>query len=151
MSKILDIRAGGAMSFEEKGTWVVLAVSIATFVAYLTIILGRADGVPLDEVSYVSTMLWTIGLAIALSIVGHIAVAIAKPSEADKSDVRDKEINRFGEYVGGLVLAVAMLVPFGLAMAEVVQFWIANAMYAAFFLLGLTTSVVKIVAYRRGL
>ncbi|MGH9203318.1 MAG: hypothetical protein ACRD2A_18980, partial [Vicinamibacterales bacterium] len=106
---------------------------------------------PFTEVSYVSTMLWTIGIAIALSIVGHIAVAIAKPSEADKRDVRDKDINRFGEYVGGIVLAVGMLVPFGLAMAEVAHFWIANAIYLAFVQSALTASVVKIVAYRRGL
>jgi len=139
------------MSFEEKGTWVYLVVNVVTYAAYLSIILGRAENIPLTEVSYVSTMLWTIGIAIALSIVGHIAVAIAKPSEADKRDVRDKDINRFGEYVGGIVLAVGMLAPFGLAMAEVDHFWIANAIYLAFVLSALTASVVKIVAYRRGL
>ena len=139
------------MSFEEKGTWVYLVVNVVTYAAYLSIILGRAENIPLTEVSYVSTMLWTIGIAIALSIVGHIAVAIAKPGEADKKDVRDKDINRFGEYVGGIVLAVGMLAPFGLAMAEVDHFWIANAIYLAFVLSALTASVVKIVAYRRGL
>ncbi|MGH2488699.1 MAG: hypothetical protein ACRDFR_03670 [Candidatus Limnocylindria bacterium] len=139
------------MSFEEKGTWVYLVVNVVTYAAYLSIILGRAENIPLTEVSYVSTMLWTIGIAIALSIFGHIAVAIAKPSEADKRDVRDKDINRFGEYVGGIVLAVGTLVPFGLAMAEVAHFWIANAIYLAFVQSALTASVVKIVAYRRGL
>lgn len=75
------------MSFEEKGTWVYLVATVVTSVVYLIIILGRADSSPLAEVSYVSTLLWTIGIAIGLSIVGHIAVAIAKPSEADKRDV----------------------------------------------------------------
>jgi hypothetical protein len=139
------------MSFEEKGTWVYLVVTVGTYGAYLAVILGRADGIPLAEVSYVSTMLWTIGIAIVLSIVGHIAVAIAKPSEADKKDVRDKDINRFGEYVGGIVLGVGMVVPFGLALAEVEHFWIANAMYAAFVLSALVSTPVKLVAYRRGL
>ena len=46
--------------------------------------------------------------------------------EAGKSDQRDKDINRFGEYVGGIVLSVCLLVPFGLAMAEGDYFWIAN-------------------------
>ena len=139
------------MSFEEKGTWVYLVVNVVTYAAYLSIILRRAENIPLTEVSYVSTMLWAIGIAIALSIVGHIAVAIAKPSEADKRDVRDKDINRFGEYIGGIVLGVSMLAPFGLAMAEGDHFWIANAIYLAFVLSALTGSVVKIVAYRRGL
>jgi len=138
------------MSFEEKGVWVYTVVTVVTYMAYLSIVLGRAGDVPLAEASYVSTMLWAIGIAIALSIVGHIAVAIAKPSEADKRDVRDRDINRFGEYVGGIVLAVAMLVPFGLAMAQSDHFWIANAMYAAFVLQALVSQAVKIVAYRRG-
>jgi len=139
------------MSFEEKGNWVFLVVNVLTYLAYLSIILGRAGDVPLAEVPYVSTMLWTIGIAIGLSIAGNIAVAISKPSEADKSDVRDKDIKRFGEYVGGIVLAIGMLVPFGLALAESESFWIANAMYLAFVLSALTSSVVKVVAYRRGL
>jgi uncharacterized membrane protein len=96
-------------------------------------------------------MLWTIGIAVALSILGNIVVAISKPSEADKSDVRDKDINRFGEYVGGVVLAVGMLAPFVLALTESDYFWIANAMYLAFVLSAFTSSVVKVVAYRRGL
>jgi hypothetical protein len=41
--------------------------------------------------------------------------------------VRDKDINRFGGYVGGMVLAVAMAVPSGLAMAKADPLWIANA------------------------
>ena len=139
------------MSFEEKGNWVYLVVSVGTYAAYLAIILGRADGIPLAEVSYVSTMLWTIGIAIVLSIVGRIAVAIARPSEADKSDVRDRDINRFGEYVGGIVLAVGMVVPLGLAMVEADYFWIANAIYAAFVVSSLVSTPVKLVAYRRGL
>jgi hypothetical protein len=58
-----------------------------------------------------------------------------------------------GTYVayGGIVLAVAMAVPFGLAMAKAGQFWIANAMYAAFVAWALATTLVRIVAYRRGL
>ena len=139
------------MSFEEKGNWVFLAVNVVTYVAYLSVILGRAQDVPVTDVPYISTMLWTIGIAIALSVVGNIVVAISKPSEADKSDVRDKDINRFGEYVGGVVLAVGMLAPFGLALAESDYFWIANAMYLAFVLSAFTSSVVKVVAYRRGL
>ncbi len=139
------------MSFEEKGTWVYTVVTVGAYLAYLSIIIGRAENVPLAEVSYVSTMLWTIAIIIALSIAGHIAVAISKPSEADKSDVRDKEIYRFGEYIGGIVVGVGMVVPLGLTMAEFDHFWIANAIFLVFVLSGITSSIVKIVAYRRGL
>ena len=39
----------------------------------------------------------------------------------------------------------------GLAMLEVAYFWIANAVYLAFFLSAVLGSVARIVAYRRGL
>jgi hypothetical protein len=139
------------MTFEQKGTWVFLVVSVGTFAAYATIILGRADVAPLKEVEYVSTMLWTIGIAVGLSILGHIAVAISNPSEADKADVRDKQIYRFGEYVGGIFLAAGMIVPFALTLAEFDHFWIAHAMYAVFFVSSIIGTVVKLVAYRRGI
>jgi hypothetical protein len=138
------------MSFEEKVTWVLGLVTVGTYTAYLIIILGRAGEVPLAEVPYVSTMLWTIGIGIALSIVARIAVAVTKPGEADKSDVRDKEISRFGDYIGGSVVAIGGLAALILAMAEVDHFWIANALYLGFFLSAIVSSVAKIVAYRRG-
>ena len=88
------------MSFEEKNTWVYAAVSLLAYGAYLAIILGRAQDVPLAEVPYAGTMLWTIGAAIAASIVGRIVIAVAWPRDADKKDERDREVYRFGEYVG---------------------------------------------------
>lgn len=138
------------MSFEEKGTWVSAITTVLTYAVYAAIVLGRAGGVPLADVSYVSTMVWAIGIAIGLNIVGRIAVAIAKPSEADKTDIRDKEINRRGEYVGNTVAASAMLLPLILAVREAEHFWIANAIYAGFILGGIVGATVKIVAYRRG-
>ena len=41
--------------------------------------------------------------------------------------------------------------PFLLTLAEFDYFWIANAMYFAFVLSALIGSVVKLVAYRRGI
>lgn len=137
------------MSYEEKGTWVYLLVAVVTFGAYSVIVLGRADGIPLTEVPYVSTMLWTIGIGILAGAVARGMVA--KPGERRKGDERDKGVNRVGEHVGGIVLAVAMVVPFGLAMAEFEYFWIVNAMYAAYILQAVVSSVVKLVAYRRGM
>jgi hypothetical protein len=139
------------MSYEEKGQWVYLVVILGTYGAYLGVILGRADGIALIEVSYVAPMLWSIAIAIALSIIGRIAVEIAKPSETYQTDARDKDINRFGAYVGGVALAVATGGPFGLTLAGADRFWIANAMYVAFVLSALLGTSVKLVAYRRGL
>ena len=72
------------------------------------------------------------------------------PKDADRTDERDREINRRGEYVGFYVMSIAAIVPLVLAMAKVEHFWIAHALYLAFVLAALASAAVKIVAYRRG-
>lgn len=139
------------MSFAERGTWIYIVVNALTFGAYLVIVLGQSGTTPLTEVDYVPAMLGTIGAAIALTIVGRIAIEIAKPSESHTPDVRDREIERFGEYVGGVILAVGMLLRFGLTMAEFAHFWIANAIYLVFSVSAFVGTTIKIVAYRRGI
>jgi hypothetical protein len=148
MSKILYIGAG--MSYEERGQWVYLVVIVITYAAYVVLILAGADGRPLHEVDYVPTMLWLIGAGILASIVGRILVAIAWHGEGHETDVRDRDINRLGEYVGGLILGIGMAVPFILAITEADYFWIANAMYLVFVLAAVVSAATKLVAYSRG-
>ncbi|MFI9810679.1 hypothetical protein [Saccharothrix variisporea] len=136
------------MSYEERGTWVYLVVSLGTWVVYAITLLRRSTG-DLAAVDYRSALLWAVGVAIVVSIVGRIVVEIVARGD-QKRDVRDREINRVGEYVGGVVLGVAMVGPFGLVLAEARHFWIANAMYATFVLAAVVGSAVKLVAYRRG-
>lgn len=138
------------MSFEEKNTWVFGVVSLVAYGVYVAIILGRAEGGPLAEVSYVETMLWTIGAAIVAGIVGRIVVMIASPKDADKKDERDKQIYRFGEFVGQSFVVIGGVAALVMSMAEVDHFWIANSLYLTFVLSALLGSVAKIVAYRRG-
>ncbi|MEU5860094.1 hypothetical protein ABZ815_02905 [Nonomuraea sp. NPDC047529] len=139
------------MSYEEKGAWVYLVATVGTYVAYVIVILGRAGGGPLSAVPYVAPMVWAIGISIGLSIAGRIVVEIVKPSESHQSDVRDREINRSAQHVGGVVLGGSMMVPLGLTMAEADHFWIANAIYAALVLSALVATPLRLIAYRRGL
>jgi cobalamin synthase len=139
------------MSFEEKVNWVYGVVMVAVFGVYFASILGQARTTAVAEIAFQQPMIAAIVVAVVANILGSILVAISKPSEADKHDARDKEINRFGEYIGGSVLGVAMVLPLGLALAEADPFWIANAMVAGFVLSSLVSTVVKLVAYRRGL
>ena len=138
------------MSFEEKGTWLYLVIITTLPIVYFATIVSQAASVPVADIEYQGLLLAAIGAAIGLAIVGMIAIAISSPAEADKSDQRDKDINRLGEYVGGLILGFGMIVPFGLAMVEAPYFWIANGMYAVFVIAGLSGTVTKLVLYRRG-
>jgi hypothetical protein len=142
---------GAEMSYREKGAWIYLVVTIASFGVYVAIILARAGGAPLADVAYVAPMLWTIVISIAATTVVRTAVETARPSDSYKSDVRDKEINRLGEQIGAMVLAIAMAVPFFLAIARARYFWISNSIYLAFVLWAVVSTIVKLVAYRRGL
>ena len=140
----------GGMAFEEKSAWTYLLVSISAYSLYASIVLGRGDGSSLAEVRYVPTMLWTIGGAIVASIVLHIAITIASPKGADKRDERDKQIYRFGEYVGQSFVVIGGVGALIMSMAELDHFWIANTIYLTFVLSAILGSVAKIVAYRRG-
>lgn len=149
MSKILYI--GGVVSYEQKGVLAYLLAAVGSFAVYVTIVVGRADGGPLTEVPYVSTMLWMIGVSVAISTLARVAIEIARPSETHVADARDKEISRFGDWVGGSVLVVGALGTLVLAVLEVDHFWIANTVYLAFVVQAIVSSVVKLGAYRFGL
>ncbi len=139
------------MSFEEKVNWVYGAVAVTVFGVYFTNILAQARNTAVSDIAFQQPMIAAIVVAVVANVLGSILVAVSKPSEADKHDARDKEVHRFGEYVGGIVLGVAMVLPLGLAMAKADYFWIANAMVAGFVLSSLVSTIVKLVAYRRGL
>jgi hypothetical protein len=138
------------MSYEERGQWVYLAATTIAYSAYLVLMLGRAGSTPLQEIDYVPILLWTIGGAVVGSIIGRIAIEIARPSESQREDVRDREIGRFGEYVSGMILGVGMVGPFILTLIEADHFWIANAIYLVFVVQAVAGTIIKLVAYRRG-
>ena len=155
MSRIIDIMSGfpyiQGMPFEEKRAWAMVVVTVCAYATYLAVILGRAGDVPLAEVPYAAALLWSIGGAIGASIVLHTVLStFSPPGEAGRKDQRDREINRFGEYVGQSFVVIGGVAALGLSLAEVAYFWIANAVYLAFVLSSLLGSTAKIVSYRLG-
>lgn len=138
------------MSSEEKRSWIYLVVGVGVYAVYAVIVLSKVPGADVATIAYVRPMLIAIGAGIGLGIVANIAAAVASPKEAGRTDERDRQINRLGDYVGFYVMSIAALVPLVLAMVEAAHFWIANALYLAFVLATVVSSAVKIVLYRRG-
>ncbi|MFD7439749.1 hypothetical protein [Streptomyces sp. NPDC059909] len=138
------------MTFEEKRAWIMGVVAVVAYTAYLAIVLGRAEHTPLAEVSYVPTLLWTVGAAVAAAIAVEVVVAIASPKDTHRKDQRDREITRFGEYTGQSFVVIGGVAALAMSMAELDHFWIANAIYLAFVLSAVLGSVAKISAYRWG-
>jgi hypothetical protein len=141
---------GSDMSFEEKSAWIMGVLAVGAYAVYLAIVLGLAGTMPLTEVPYVAPLLWTVGGSIVVSIALHIVIRIASAKDAGMKDQRDKEIYRFGEYVGQSFLVIGAVAALIMAMAELDYFWIANVIYLAFVLSAILGSVAKIVAYRKG-
>jgi cytochrome b561 len=138
------------MSYEEKGTWVYLVVSVVVYAAYVGVVLSRADGGPLADVAYVAPLLWSIGAAIVAAVVVRIVVEIARPSESYRSDERDRDLARRGTLAGQWGVVAGALGALVLALAEADTFWIANTIYLGFVVMAVVSSVVTLVAYRRG-
>lgn len=138
------------MSSEEKRAWVMAVVTFGAYASYVALILAQAGSGPLTAVPYISTMLWTIGAAIVANVALTAAVALSAPKDCDKKDMRDKQIYRFGEYIGQSFVVAGAVAALGMSMARLGYFWIANVIYLAFVLSAILASVAKIVAYRRG-
>jgi hypothetical protein len=139
------------MSYEEKRTWVYLVASAVSYGVYLAIVCGRVLHSPVAQVSYVPVLLWATGASMVASIVGNVVVETARPSDSRQRDVRDRDIARFGEYVTRWFVFVAAGAAMCMAMARLDYFWIANVIYLGFTLWAISASVVRLVAYRRGL
>ncbi|MBT2594139.1 hypothetical protein [Arthrobacter sp. ISL-72] len=138
------------MPFEEKSAWIMGGLAVVSYAVYLAIVLGLSGSMPLTEVPYTGPLPWTVGGSIVASILLHIVVRAFSADDAGRKDQRDREIYRFGEYVGQSFLVIGGVSALVMAMAEVEHFWIANAIYLSFFLSAILGSVAKIIAYRRG-
>ncbi|WP_051389156.1 hypothetical protein [Arthrobacter sp. 35W] len=139
------------MSSEEKSAWVMLVVTVGAYAVYLAVVLGQASGTALAEVHYIPAMLWSIGGAIVAAIVLNTFAGIGSPKGAARKDQRDREIYRFGETVGQSFVVIGAVAALAMAMLELPYFWIANAVYLAFVLSAILSSIAKLAAYRGGL
>ncbi|MGI5242435.1 hypothetical protein [Dactylosporangium sp. CA-139066] len=139
------------MSYLEKKAWVYAVVALVVPVVYAAILLARTPAGGIAASHYVTPMIVAIAGAIVLNILATAVAGSGAPREARGGDERDRAIGRLGEYVAFYAVSIASVVPLVLAMREAPYFWIANSLYLAFALAAFVSSVVKIVAYRRGL
>ena len=137
------------MSFDEKNTWAFGIIAIAGYLTYLALVLTDAAS-PVSDTPYVVPMLSTIGGAIVAGILGGILIGVFNGPDKQKKDQRDRQIYRRGEYLGHAFVMAGAIVALLLALLEADTFWIANVLYLGFIVAAVASSIVKIVAYRRG-
>ncbi len=149
------------MTAEERGVWVYLAVVIITSTVYFAVVVPRALSRPIEDVSWITPMLWTLGASIIVTIVGSIVGAIGgaiglairgiDPKGQLEGDMRDKDIKRLGERRGAVIASGAMFGVLVLAMIGADLFWIGNLVFLAGTIGALVETITKIIAYRRGM
>ena len=138
------------MSYQEKTAWAYLFTAIVVPAVYAVIVFSQLSTTPVEDIEYAGPLLGAIGAAIGLGILSGIVIGASAIKEAGKADERDRIISRRGELVGYIVLSVSIVGALLLVLAEVPYFWIANAIYFSFLLAAIVSSIVKLVAYRRG-
>jgi len=143
------------MVYVERNTWATLIASVVSTTVYVVIILGRMATTPIAEIDWVTPLLWTLGVsivgAIVLSIVLGIVSGMRDRDEDGRTDQRDRDISRLGDRVGQALLIAGALGALVLCMFEADWFWIGNAIFFGFALSAVLGSIVRVVAYRRGL
>jgi hypothetical protein len=138
------------MSYEEKNTWLYGATAVVAYAVYLALVIPRLPGRAVADVAYQVPMLWTIGGAIVVGIVGGIVLGGFTPRGAARADVRDREISRFGDHVGQAFVVLGAVAALVLALVSAEPLWIANVLYLGFVLSAALSSVARLVAYRTG-
>jgi NADH:ubiquinone oxidoreductase subunit 6 (subunit J) len=135
------------MAFLEKSNWVVLVVGVPTLLLYAALVVPQVLGKPIPEVSWVQPMLVAIVAFIVANVLGNVVAAASNPSEAEKNDERDREIDHVGERVGNSLIIAGSMAALVLAMVGADHFWIANAIFLGSIAGALLSSVTKIAAY----
>src|SRR5262245_28957273 len=118
------------MTHQEKRAWIMLVVSVISYVTYTVVNLGRARGHQLPDVATSATLPWTIVAAITASIVADIVTS--GPRRSRLTDVRDRQIGRLGDYIGQSFVVIGATAGMLMAMAGWHRFWIANVIYLCF-------------------
>ncbi|MDT3439371.1 hypothetical protein [Pseudofrankia sp. BMG5.37] len=138
------------MTHEQKRAWIRLVVSVVAYAAYVVVVAARTDGRPLSGAPYVAALLWSVGAAIAASIVVEIAIGVTNPRASRVVDERDREIGRLGEHVAQSFVVIGAVAAMLMAMAEWDTFWIANVIYLCFVLSAILGGVTRVVLYGGG-
>ena len=136
------------MAYQEKFTLAFGIIAVLVYAVYVAIVAPQLASTPIEDAAWVVPMLASIGAAIVAGIIVGIVLGIVSPKGADKEDERDRRIARFGDQVGNSIVVIGAIAAIILSMLRVDWFWIANAVYLAFVISAVLSTMAKLAGYR---
>lgn len=139
------------MSFHEKSAWVMGAVMVLGAAFYFNTVIGMSAEMGEIAPPLLPMVIVYIIAIVILSILGHILVAITKPSEADDTmDERDRIISARAGAFSGVLLAIGVIS----ALGNYLIFYDGNMLFhiafGALMLAQFGEYAARITLYRRG-
>jgi hypothetical protein len=143
------------MTFQEKSRWIALAANLIAwgwyFVTIVRLLTGDLAGRIGDERGLLGLMVPVMVIIIIINIVGHVIVAVLKPSEARTAlDEREQAIARRAAAIGYNVLCLGIVIAMGATLYYWTAFVAVNAVMFAFILAECVRYGIEIAAFRRG-
>lgn len=139
------------MSFHEKSAWVMGAVLLAGAIFYFKTVAEMSDAMGEIAPPVLPLVVAYIIAIVVLSIIGHVLIAITKPSEADDTmDERDRIIaSRAGSF-SGVLLGIGVLTGLGGYLFNYDGNQLFHIAFGAMMIASLGEYASKIWHYRRG-
>ena len=140
------------VSFEEKSTWVSLAIITFIFVGYFSQVYQGLVSGNLDKAEVLGLFIGAVVSIIVLEIVLHIVIAILNVKDADQpSDERDRLFSMKAGNISGWVLGIGVLmIAAHTFIQELNAVWVANLLLFVVFISQVVSYALQIFYYRRG-
>lgn len=140
------------MSFEEKSTWVSLAIILLVFTGYFVQVFEGISAGNLDKGDITGLFFGAVITVVVLEVALHIATAIFNVKDADQSmDERDRHYAVKAGNISGWVLGIGVLT---IAAHTFVQdlnpLLVANLLLFMVFVSQIASYAMKLFYYRRG-
>jgi hypothetical protein len=148
------------MTMNQRTVWATLIAFPLVGAVYCAVILSRAASMPVEDVSWVTPMIWSMASVIAVVILGTIASAIASgvaagvrgdEPEFEEGDIRDKQIDLLGDARAYTVYGFGGLATLILLMLDADPLWVASTLFMAGIVSGTVAAAIKVRAYRTGI
>lgn len=140
------------MSFHEKTAWAMGLILTAGMIYYFNKVAAMSSGIDGVAPPVLPVVIAYVVVIVVLSVIGHILIAISKPSEADGAmDERDKLVAARAGNIAGVILGVGVIGALGGYLFTYDGNQLFHAAFGALMISQIAEYGARIVYYRGGI